>query len=198
MKFQFIDAQSASYPVRFLCSFMGVSCSGYYAWKQRCASKRQQEGMVLLAHIKEVFATSRQTYGDPRIHAELKEVGIAVGRKRVARLMRDNALRAIRKPHIKKITDSSHNNSFAPKLLELDFTCTGENQKWGVDISFLWTTEGWLYLAIVLDLYSRRIVGWATSKRMTAKLSWCGALSFNRENRLKERLAFTLTDLIIR
>ncbi|WP_310619955.1 IS3 family transposase [Flexibacterium corallicola] len=85
---------------------------------------------MLLAPIKEVFATSRQTYGPPRIHAELKEAGLAVGRKRVARLMRDNALRDISKPRFKKTTDSSHNNPFAPNLLEQDFTCTGENQKW--------------------------------------------------------------------
>ena len=122
--------------------------------------------MVLLAHIRSQFASSNETYGAPRMHVELCENGVSVGRHRVARLMRDNGLKALQKRRYKKTTDSGHGGPVAANILDQDFTCDTPDQKWGADISYIWTAEGWLYLAIVLDLYSRRIVGWATSDRL--------------------------------
>lgn len=102
---------------------------------------------------------------------ELNEDGVEVGRHRVARLMRENGLKALQKKRFKKTTDSDHGGPVAPNLLDQDFTADAPNQKWGVDISYVWTNEGWLYLAIVLDLYSRRIIGWAISDRMKKDLA---------------------------
>jgi len=171
MRFRLIDQAKKEFPVHRLCNVLGVSESGYFAWKGRPASHRQSEDMVLLAHIRARFSTSNQTYGAPRMHAELKEEGFAVGRHRVARLMRDNGLKALQKRRYKKTTDSNHGRPVAANLLDQDFACDGPDQKWGADISYIWTAEGWLYLAIVLDLYSRRIVGWATSDRLKKGLA---------------------------
>jgi len=171
MRFEFIDEAKKEFPVYRLCTVLGVSESGYFAWKGRPASRRQNEDLVLLAHIRSQFATSNETYGAPRMHVELKEDGLDVGRHRVARLMRDNGLKALQKRRYKKTTDSRHGGPVAANLLDQDFSCDGPDQKWGADISYVWTAEGWLYLAIVLDLYSRRIVGWATSDRLKKDLA---------------------------
>ena len=117
------------------------------------------------------FSLSHETYGSPRMTIELQEDGIDVGRHRVARLMRDNGLKALQKRRFKKTTDSAHGGPVAPNLLDQDFSADGPDQKWGSDISYIWTAEGWLYLAVVVDLFSRRIVGWATSDRMKKDLA---------------------------
>ena len=174
MRFKFIDDAKKEFPIYRLCSVLSVSESGYFAWRGRPASSRQNRGMILLAHIRSQFKTSHETYGSPRMHAELQEAGIDVGRHRVARLMRDNKLKALHKRRYKKTTDSNHGGLIAPNLLDQDFACTGPDQKWGVDISYIWTAEGWLYLAIVLDLFSRRIVGWA-GNRYSTRLHGCYA-----------------------
>lgn len=122
--------------------------------------------MVLLAHIRSQFSLSHETYGSPRMTVELHEDGIAVGRYRVARLMRENGLKALQKRLFKKTTDSAHGGPVAPNMLDQDFAADGPDQKWGADISYIWTAEGWLYLAVVVDLFSRRIVGWATSDHL--------------------------------
>lgn len=128
--------------------------------------------MVLLAHICLQFATSNETYGAPRMHAELKEGGLAVGRHpRCPRLMRDNGLQALQKRRYKKTTDSSHGGPVAANLLDQELSCDGPDRKWGANISYIWTAASWLYLAIVLDFYSRRIVGWATSDRLKKDLA---------------------------
>ena len=171
MRFRLIDQAKKEFPVHRLCTVLDVSESGYFAWKSRPASRRQNEDMVLLAHIRAQFSTSNETYGAPRMQAELKDEGLAVGRHRVARLMRDNGLKALQKRRYKKTTDSNHGGPVAANLLDQDFACDGPDQKWGADISYIWTAEGWLYLAIVLDLYSRRIVGWATSDRLKKDLA---------------------------
>ena len=108
---------------------------------------------------------------DPRMHVELNEEGIRAGRHRTARLMRENGLKARQKTRFKRTTDSNHGEPVAPNLLDQDFTCDGPDQKWGVDISYIWTAEGWLYLAIVVDLYSRRIIGWEARDRMKKDLA---------------------------
>ena len=171
MSFALIDAKRADVSVATACSVLGVSESGFYAWKNRSASPRQQRDMILLAHIRAEFSASHETYGSPRMHAELKESGLAIGRHRVARLMRENGLKARQKTRFKKTTDSNHGGPVAANVLDQDFSADGPDQKWGVDISYVWTAEGWLYLAIVLDLFSRRIVGWSLSDRMQRGLA---------------------------
>jgi len=171
MMYRLIDAKKATIPVRRSCRLLGVSSSGYYAWKQRKPSLRQYADMILLTHIRQHFALSHETYGSPRMHAELKAAGLSCGRLRIARLMRDNGLKALMKRRYKKTTDSTHGGPVAPNLLDQDFSTEGPNQKWGVDISYIWTAEGWLYLAVVIDLYSRRVVGWAVSDRMKKDLA---------------------------
>jgi putative transposase len=171
MRFRLIDAMKAGMPVDRICALMDVSSSGFYAWKNRGPSRRQLDDMVLLAHIRSQFSTSNETYGAPRMHVELKEGGLDIGRHRVARLMRDNGLKALQKRRYKKTTDSCHGGPVAANLIDQDFACEGPDQKWGADISYIWTAEGWLYLAIVLDFYSRRIVGWATSDRLRKDLA---------------------------
>lgn len=171
MSFALIDAKKADVAVETACAVLNVSVSGFYAWKNRPASKRQTDDMVLLAHIRAEFATSNETYGSPRMHAELKESGLAMGVHRVARLMSENGLKARQKTRFKRTTDSDHGGLVAKNVLDQDFTADAPDQKWGVDISYVWTAEGWLYLAIVLDLYSRKIVGWSMSDRMKKGLA---------------------------
>lgn len=171
MIYRLIDAKKAEIPVGRSCRLLGVSSSGYYAWKRRKPSLRHHADMVLLAHIRHRFKLSHETYGSPRLHADLKAAGLSCGRHRIARLMRDHGLKALMKRRYKKTTDSAHGGPVAPNLLDQDFSAEGPNRKWGVDISYLWTAEGWLYLAVVIDLYSRRVVGWAASDRMKKDLA---------------------------
>ena len=171
MSFQLIDAEKTMISIETACAVLDVSTSGYYAWKNRRASPRQQRDMLLLAHVRAQFSNSHETYGSPRMHAELQEEGIAVGLHRVARIMQENGLKARQPTRYKKTTDSDHGGPVASNILDQDFTTTGPDEKWGVDISYVWTAEGWLYLAIVLDLYSRKIVGWAISDRMKRGLA---------------------------
>jgi putative transposase len=171
MRFELIDAAKNEFPVQRLCKVLGVSSSGYFAWKERPASLRQRDDMVLLAHVRAAFAVSNRTYGSPRMVHELRDNGLAIGRRRVARLMRENGMKARQKRRFKRTTDSLHAFPVAPNLLDQDFTATGPNQKWGADISYVWTREGWLYLAVVIDLFARRVVGWATSDRLHKELA---------------------------
>ena len=171
MRFRLIDAEKARLPIDRMCALLAVSASGYYAWAQRGPSRRQLDDLVLLAHVRAHFAASNGTYGSPRMHAELCAAGVSIGRHRTARLMRDNHLKANQKRRFKKTTDSDHGGPVAANLLDQNFACNGPDQKWGVDISYVWTAEGWLYLAIVLDLFSRRIVSWATSDRLKRQLA---------------------------
>ena len=171
MSFALIDAKRAEVPIEMACAALNVSVSGFYAWRTRPASPRQHRDLILLAHIRAEFSTSNETYGSPRMHAELLEIGLSTGRHRVARLMSENGLKARQKTRFKKTTDSDHGGPVAPNVLDQNFTAQGPDEKWGVDISDVWTAEGWLYLAIVLDLYSRKIVGWSISDRMKRGLA---------------------------
>jgi putative transposase len=127
--------------------------------------------MVLLAHVRSAFAQSNGTYGSSRMTREIRDQGLTVGRRRVTRFMRDDDLRARQKRRFKRTTDSEHGWPVAPNLLDQDFSATAPNQKWSADITYVWTREGWLYLAIVMDLFSRRIIGWAVSDRLHRKLA---------------------------
>jgi len=172
MRYRFIDAEKAYYPVGRLCVWMKVSRSGYYAWAGRGASARQRHDMVLLAHIRSEFESSHYSYGRPRMVEELKAKGFAVGHTRIGRLMRENDIQAIRSRR-QRYRQSAVMPCFgyAPNLLEQDFTTDWPNQKWVADISYIPTLQGWIYLAVVMDLYSRRIVGWSMSDRMKQGLA---------------------------
>jgi transposase InsO family protein len=171
MRFALIDAAKVEFPVHRMCRVLGVSQSGYFAWKDRPACRRQREDMVLLAYVRSAFALSHGTYGSPRMTRELQDSGLAVGRRRTARLMRKNGLRARQKRRFKRTTDSHHAWPVAPNLLDQDFAATRPDEKWGADISYIWTHEGWLYLAVVIDLFARRVVGWSTSDRLHRDLA---------------------------
>ena len=171
MMFRLIAASKADVSVSKACRLFNVSQSGFYAWKNRPASRRQRQDMILLAHIRNAFSLSNETYGSPRMTADLKEEGFGVGRRRVARLMRLNGLQARRKRRFKRTTDSHHAWPVARNVIDRDFAAHAPDEKWAVDISYVWTTEGWLYLAVVMDLYSRRIVGWSTSDRLKRDLA---------------------------
>ena len=125
MRFRLIDAAKRDFPVQRLCKVLGVSPSGYFAWKDRPACCRQRSDMVLLAHVRSAFVLSNSTYGSPRMTRELRDSGLTVGRRRIARLMRDNGLRARQKRRFKRTTDSHHTWPVAPNLLDQDFTATG-------------------------------------------------------------------------
>lgn len=152
------------------CRIFEVSESGYYGWKKCKISSRTQEDQRLLEKIQCIHASKRSRYGSPRIHAELKEQGEQCSRKRVARIMHENGIEAKHKRKFKATTDSQHKFPIAPNLLEQNFTVSEPNRIWTADISYCWTLEGWIYLAVVLDMYSRKIVGWAINERMTRQL----------------------------
>jgi len=171
MKFQFIDQHQTEFSITVMCRVLGVSRSGYYAWRNRPVSPRKMANDILLEQIKAAHQKSRQTYGSPRIQAELVAQGIKCGHNRVARLMRSNGLRANQKRAFKvKTTDSNHDRPVAPNLLDQDFEAQQRDQKWVTDITYIPTAAGWLYLALVMDLYSRRIVGWAMSDSLERQL----------------------------
>ena len=152
-----------------MCKRLGVSSSGYYAWQKRPSSQREMANQELLKEIKAVHEKSNGTYGSPRIYHELKEK-IACSENRVARLMQKHDIAAKQKKRYKRTTKANSAHPVAPNLLDRNFTATEPNQKWTTDITYIPTLEGWLYLAMVLDLFSRRIVGWAMSTRMTSDL----------------------------
>jgi len=168
--FEFIKEQSGRYPVRSLCRVLGVSRSGYYAWQNHRPTPRQQANGRLMVQIAEVYQRSRQTYGSPRVSEALHQQGIGCSRNRVARLMRLQRLRARTKRRFKVTTHSRHGRAVAPDLVGRCFRAPAPNRVWTSDITYVWTREGWVYLAVVLDLFSRTIVGWELSERLTADL----------------------------
>ena len=170
MRFAFIDAEKAHYPVVVLCRVMEVRRSGYYAWLRRKPSLRARHDSVLSAHIRTAFQGSRRTYGSPRVRAEMASLGVRTSKRRVERLMRQSGFYALRKRRFVRTTDSKHTLPIAPNLLQRDFTASAPNRVWATDITYLWTTEGWLYLAVMLDLFSRRVVGWAMSEHIDEEL----------------------------
>ncbi|XXZ27535.1 IS3 family transposase [Sorangium sp. So ce321] len=163
MRFEFIDAEKAHYPVLVLCAVLLVSRSGYYGWAKRSESARAKSDAQLSAQIRAVHHKSCGRYGSPRIHAELRARGMRVGKKRVERLMRAQRLAARRKRRFRRTTDSRHNGPSAPNVIERQFDARAPNQVWVTDVTYIPTGEGWLYLAVILDLFSRRVVGWAAS-----------------------------------
>lgn len=170
MRFAFIDAEKARYPVTKLCKVLEVSESGYHAWRKRPPSKRATENARLTMHIKASFKKSRETYGSPRLTDELRDGGIATGRHRVARLMREAGIRAKKPPRWKKTTHSNHVLPRAPNIVERrwDELATEPNKLWVSDLTYIWTWQGWVYLAVFLDVFSRKVVGWRVDETMEA------------------------------
>lgn len=161
MRFGFIQTEKAMYPVRSLCRTLEVSTAGFYAWCRRGPSLRAQEDAALKVEIRTAHAASGKRYGSPRIYADLKADDHRVGRKRVARLMREESIEGQRKRRFRVTTDSRHSNPVAANALKRNFTAVAPNRIWVTDITYIWTREGWAYLAVILDLFSRRVVGWS-------------------------------------
>jgi putative transposase len=169
--YRFIDAEKATYPVSMLCRVMKVSRSGYHAWKDRPPSKRARQNAALTERIREIHHRSRETYGYPRVHAELRAVGIHCNRKRVARLMRKDGLRGcMRGPRRKHTTRQDPLAIPAPDLVGRNFCAPAPNRLWTADITYLPTDEGFVYLAFILDVYSRKVVGWSMASHLRSEL----------------------------
>lgn len=171
MRFAFIHGHRHEWPIERLCQVLRVSARGYRAWTSRPACQRQRTDLKVLTHIREHFALSNGSYGRPRMTMELREAGLDVGERRVGRLMKANGIRPVRTRRHKMTTDSHHQSDIAANLLDGNFLAEGPNRKWAGDISYIWTAEGWLYLAVVIDLFSRRVIGWAASDRMKKDLA---------------------------
>lgn len=163
MKFALIEAEKAAFPVTVLCEVLEVSRSGFYAWQARPPSARATEDARLKEQVRAIHAKSQKRYGSPRVHRVLRRKGIRVSPKRVARVMREEGIEGLRKRRYKVTTNSKHGSPIAPNLLERDFEPEGPNKSWAGDVTAIATGEGWVYLAVLLDLFSRRVVGWAMS-----------------------------------
>ena len=170
MRFKFIDAEKRTYPLAMLCRVMQVSRGGYYAWRNREPSAWSQRDAELLAKIRTFYQASGKCYGSPRIYDDLREDREQVGEKRVARLMRENGIVGKHRRKFTSTTDSDHELPVAPNLLNRQFDVPWPNAVWSSDITQLATPEGWLYLAVVLDLFARAVVGWALRNDITRNL----------------------------
>jgi len=169
--FAFIAVEKARFPIRALCTTLGVSRAGFYAWQERAASPHAQTDERLGLEITAIHGESRQRYGSPSVHAELMDRGHRTSRKRVARLMRQRGLAGRRRRRFRTTTDSRHAFPVAPNVLARQFAPAAPDVAWVTDITYIPTGEGWLYLAVILDLYSRFVVGWAMSARITRALT---------------------------
>jgi putative transposase len=169
-RFRFVDAEKAHFPVSLLCKMVGISKSGYYAWKSRPPSKRSREDAALTEKIREIHRRSRETYGYPRVHAELRSLGARCSRRRVARLMRRAGLRGCMRGRKRSTTRCDPRAVPAPDLVKRDFCATAPDRLWTADITYLRTDEGFLYLAFVLDVYSRKVVGWSMASHLRTEL----------------------------
>lgn len=170
MKFRFIEQHRHQFPVVRMCAVLGVSPSGYYAFRKRRPSRRARENQRLLVHIRAIHRASRATYGYRRIYHELREQGMMCSRHRIARLMRRAGLRVKSRRPYKVTTRANPRHPVADNLLDRDFQADQPDRKWVADITYIATDQGWLYLATVMDLFSRRIVGWSMQPRMKTDL----------------------------
>ena len=171
MRYRAIQEHDRRYPIRLMCRALAVSAAGYYAWRTRPESIRSVSARTVLSAIRVIHRESRETYGSPSIWDALMKQGHRVGEHRVARLMRQNGIRAKTVKKWRATTQSNHRLPVAENTLNRQFTVEQPNRVWARDLTYVWTTEGWLYLAVVLDLYSRAVIGWAMGHRMTADLA---------------------------
>lgn len=170
MKYAMIKEESNRFPLRLMCRLLSVSASGYYDWRSRKPSRREEENRQLANKIKAIFDDEKSRAGALRITKRLNNEGTPAGRHRVAKIMRSNGWRARAAKKFKATTNSNHQLPVAPNLLQQNFSAHRPNEKWVSDITYIWTEEGWLYLAVVMDLCSRKVVGWALCERMTKQL----------------------------
>ena len=171
MRYRAIQQHDRRYPIRLMCRALAVSAGGYYAWKDRPESRRARHNRILLSEIRGVHRESRETYGSPSIWDALVKRGHRVSENRIARLMRADGIRAKTVKQWRVTTQSNHRMPVAANVLDRQFSVTRPNRVWAGDITYVWTTEGWLYLAVVLDLYSRTVIGWALEARLTGDLT---------------------------
>lgn len=170
MKYKFIMENRKEYRLGKMCKVLNVSRSGYHNYVKRRLGRREKEDSVLLMEIKEIHRNSRGLYGSPRIYQDLRRRGLKINKKRVVRIMQTNGIRAKTKKKYKVTTNSNHSYPVAKNLIGQDFRTTGSNKIWVSDITYIWTKEGWLYLACILDLFSRMIVGWHIDQRQNSLL----------------------------
>ena len=171
MKYAAIAAHVGLFSVVLMCRVLGLAQSGYYAWRERSPSKKSERDDVLLVHVRAAFKASRRRYGSPRVHADLRAAGHRVGRKRIARLMRQDGLRARHRRRFVHTTQSRHKFPIARNLVARDFEVSAPNQVWVSDLTYLRTQTGFVYMAVVLDLFARRVVGWAVSPNLDAGIA---------------------------
>lgn len=170
-RYEFIRANEGQENISDMCSALGISQSAYYAWRNGATSKRQREDERLQTLIFATHQEHRQVYGSPRMTAELKDQGEKVGRRRVARLMRENRISGLQKRRWRRTTDSRHKLPVAKNLLDRNFQTAAPNKVWVGDITYVWTAEGWAYVAVIIDLFSRKVVGWALRKSLSRELA---------------------------
>ena len=171
MKFRFISEHAEAFNVGRMCKLLNVSRSGFYSWRTRPESRTSRENRALEDRIRLLHANSHGIYGAPRIHQDLTEDGVRCGKNRVARIMRNAGIRSRTRKKFKATTHSRHNLPVAPNLLNQEFTVEAADTAWVGDITYIWTDQGWLYLAVLLDLYNREIVGWSADSRITRQLT---------------------------
>jgi transposase InsO family protein len=171
VRFAFIETEKAGFPVTLMCRMLAVSRAGFYAWRRRPAAARTREDRVLAVAVAAIYAEHHGRYGSPRVRMELRDRGQHSGRTRIARLMRLQGLRARPRRRYRTTTDSRHGLPVCPNLLERRFAVAQPNTAWVTDMTYLWTAQGWLYLAVIIDLFSRRVVGWSMSERIDRKLA---------------------------
>lgn len=170
MIYAFIDDHKDEFRIVKMCSVLGVSKSGYYAWVKRPLSNQAKRRITLAKEIKQVHVESRGLYGSPKIHRQLKKKGIDASERTVQRIMKDEEIRSRTRKKFKATTNSDHEKPIYPNILNQDFTTTSPGEVWVSDITYVWTSEGWLYLASVMDLYSRKIIGFHMGSRLTKEL----------------------------
>ena len=170
MKYGFIRDQANDYPVNLLCRLLSVQRSGYYDWRDRPGKVIPAEELALRRRMKALFAASRDSLGSRTMVENLRQEGFEIGRDKTRRLMKQLQLKVKQKRKYKVTTDSKHNFPVAKNVLNREFSPSAPNQAWGTDITYLWTQQGWIYLAVVIDLYSRRVVGWSIDRRMKKAL----------------------------
>ena len=185
MRYRSIDRRRGMYPVRMMCRLLRVSRSGYYAWRARPESTRDKTDRKLTGMIRRIYTESKGTYGSPRVRAELRSQGLDYGRHKVARLMRLASLKGCPKRRFKVTTQSDPSHPVADNLIKQDFTAATADRRWASDTTYISTQQGWLYLAVVMDLYSRRIVGWSMD-RWNSRHLVMGALSMALNSRNPE------------
>jgi putative transposase len=170
MKFAFVHAEKASFSIAAMCRLYGVSRQGYYAYVKALSSPRLADELALQARIRAIHADTDGSYGSPRVLHELRREGVKIGKRRVEAIMRALGICGIDRRRHKTTTRANPAHRAAPNRLAQDFTATRPNQRWVTDITYVWTDEGWVYLAAILDLYSRAVVGWALSTSLSTEL----------------------------